>query len=104
MLSSDDDLMAGPDPSPSSPPSSSSASSGYTVVKHPPTPGWEFPPAPAGCEPKFAVIRLGNTQHKVRDRSPLSGGVRAPLSPKPSTAVVCGGWLVASSRLLGGRS
>lgn len=45
--------------------SSSSSVSSYTVVKHPSTPGWEFPPVPAGCEPSFAVIRLGNTQHKV---------------------------------------
>lgn len=45
--------------------SASPSASGYTVVKHPPTPGWEFPPVPAGCEPTFAVIRLGNTQHKV---------------------------------------
>lgn len=46
--------------------SSSPSASAYTAVKHPPTPGWEFPPVPAGCEPSFAVIRLGNTQHKVR--------------------------------------
>lgn len=39
--------------------------SSHTVVKHPPAPGWEFPPVPAGCEAQFAVIRLGNTQHKV---------------------------------------
>lgn len=43
-----------------------SMASAYTVVKHPPIPGWEYPPVPAGCEPSFAVIRLGNTQHKVR--------------------------------------
>ncbi|CAM9146256.1 unnamed protein product [Scytosiphon promiscuus] len=49
----------------STPPSSPSTSASYTVVKHPPTPGWEFPPVPAGCAPTFAVIRLGNTQHKV---------------------------------------
>ncbi|CAM9581622.1 unnamed protein product [Ectocarpus fasciculatus] len=45
----------------SAPPSTSC----HTVVKHPPAPGWEFPPVPTGCEPTFAVIRLGNTQHKV---------------------------------------
>ncbi|CAM9259342.1 unnamed protein product [Ascophyllum nodosum] len=37
----------------------------HTVVEHPPAPGWEHPPVPDGCEPKFAIIRLGNTQHKV---------------------------------------
>ncbi|CAN0032050.1 unnamed protein product [Discosporangium mesarthrocarpum] len=36
-----------------------------TTVRHPPAPGWNFPPVPAGCEAKFAVIRLGNTQYKV---------------------------------------
>lgn len=50
-----------------SPAASSAAPSatGYTVVKHPPAPGWEFPPVPVGCESTFAIIRLGNTQHKV---------------------------------------
>lgn len=38
----------------------------HTVVEHPPAPGWEYPPVPNGCEPKFAIIRLGNTQYKVR--------------------------------------
>lgn len=37
----------------------------HTVVRHPPTPGWEYPAVPDGCEAKFAVIRLGNTQYKV---------------------------------------
>lgn len=38
----------------------------HTVVEHPPAPGWEYPPVPNGCEPKFAIIRLGNTQYKVQ--------------------------------------
>lgn len=45
---------------------SAAATSRHTVVRHPPAPGWNYPPVPEGCEAKFAVIRLGNTQHKVR--------------------------------------
>ncbi|CAM9564913.1 unnamed protein product [Ectocarpus sp. 12 AP-2014] len=60
-ISSSSAVLEGSLPSSSAPPSTSS----HTVVKHPPAPGWEFPPVPAGCEPTFAVIRLGNTQHKV---------------------------------------
>ncbi|CAB1100006.1 unnamed protein product [Ectocarpus sp. CCAP 1310/34] len=59
--SSSSAVLEGSLPSSSAPPSTSC----HTVVKHPPASGWEFPPVPAGCEPTFAVIRLGNTQHKV---------------------------------------
>ncbi|CAM9267819.1 unnamed protein product [Ectocarpus sp. 12 AP-2014] len=59
--SSSSAVLEGSLPSSSAPPSTSC----HTIVKHPPAPGWEFPPVPAGCEPAFAVIRLGNTQHKV---------------------------------------
>lgn len=37
----------------------------HTVVRHPPAEGYEFPTVPPGCEAKFAIICLGNTQYKV---------------------------------------
>lgn len=37
----------------------------HTVVRHPPAPGWKYPPIPGGLEAKFAVFQLGNTQFKV---------------------------------------
>lgn len=42
-----------------------SQSFSQTIVRHPPAPGWEYPPVPPRCEPKFAVIKLSGTQHKV---------------------------------------
>lgn len=70
--------------------SSPSGSTSYTVVKHPPAPGWEFPPVPADCEPKFAVIRLGNTQHKVCNHSHLFFGRRVGDGPAVLIAAAVG--------------
>lgn len=70
--SSSSAVLKGSLPSSSAPPSTSC----HTVVKHPPAPRWEFPPVPAGCEPTFAVIRLGNTQHKVRRVCVKKEGIR----------------------------
>lgn len=39
--------------------------SAQTLVRHQPAPGWVYPPVPDGCSPKFAVIKLGNTQYKA---------------------------------------
>lgn len=38
----------------------------HTIVTHPPAPGWKYPRIPGGLAAKFAVFKLGSTQHKVR--------------------------------------